>query len=325
MIFIPRITILLTICAIVSMHGQNHDLEIIEEKLDEDGLYGKFFYPKGRQNLEPVIVIGGSEGGIWLSETYGYPLAQEGYAALALPYWRYEDLPKALKLIPLEYFDKAIDWVQKHPVTTGGKVAMIGNSRGGEGVLLIASYNPTVKAVVGAVAGDHLAPSIDWNDWNNRTSAWSREGDTLAFSMGGAQYNKETGWLDYFEDLGEPEDYEEAAIKVENINGPIMLISAGDDKIWPSQEMSDRIVRRLRDRNFPFFNSHINFPLAGHAFVTPPESYRKKVDSLSQSGNGDSRKKYNVDFGGTPEANGKAQEEAWLHILNFLKVNYSNH
>jgi uncharacterized protein len=321
MIYTIRLSLACILCALaVYTQAQKHDAEIIVETLDEKGLHGKFFYPKGGENLPPVIIIGGSEGGIWLSETFGYPLAQEGFAALALPYWQYADLPDALKAIPLEYFDRAIDWVHNQPATKKEGVAMIGNSRGGEGALLIASHNPKVSAVVGAVPGDHVAPSIDWDDWTNRTSAWTLNGDTLAYTSG-TRYNEETGWGDYFEKLGEQKDYEEAAIKVEHINGPVMLISGGDDKIWPSQIMSDRMIERLRTYDFPYFNCHINFPEAGHKFVTPPRSYRKSTGNRSDEGS--KRKRYNIDFGGTPEANDRAQEEAWLHILNFLKVHYA--
>src|SRR5690606_16515467 len=48
-----------------------------------------------------------------------------------------------------------------------------------------------------------------------------------------------------------------AAIAVENINGPILLLSATQDEFWPSMEMSEAIVERLRDKAFPFAVEHV--------------------------------------------------------------------
>mgnify|MGYP003679707771 CR=1 FL=1 len=37
-----------------------------------------------------------------------------------------------------------------------------------------------------------------------------------------------------------------AIIKVENINGPILLISDSNDHVWPATEMASDIVNRLK-------------------------------------------------------------------------------
>ena len=54
---------------------------------------------------------------------------------------------------------------------------------------------------------------------------------------------------------------EEAAIEVENINGPVLLISGTRDEQWPSMEMSELMMTRLKDNNFPHHYQHI--PLQG--------------------------------------------------------------
>src|ERR1039458_215975 len=46
------------------------------------------------------------------------------------------------------------------------------------------------------------------------------------------------------------EAIERAAIQVEHIDGPILLVSGGDDHVWPAAEMSEAIVARLKQRAF---------------------------------------------------------------------------
>ena len=48
-----------------------------------------------------------------------------------------------------------------------------------------------------------------------------------------------------------------AEIQVENINGPILILSGKDDDQWPATLMSNRIIERLNDNNFKFYKEHI--------------------------------------------------------------------
>jgi pimeloyl-ACP methyl ester carboxylesterase len=61
----------------------------------------------------------------------------------------------------------------------------------------------------------------------------------------------------YDEMLADEEAAEGAAIAVENINGPILLLSATRDEFWPSTKMSELIVERLRLNDFPYAVEHV--------------------------------------------------------------------
>jgi hypothetical protein len=50
---------------------------------------------------------------------------------------------------------------------------------------------------------------------------------------------------------------EKALIKVENINGPVLLVSATKDEICPSAPMADKMIKRLKNKKFPYYNKHI--------------------------------------------------------------------
>jgi len=70
-----------------------------------------------------VLVLSGSNGGVPVRPAAW--LAAPGYAALALAYFRYEDLPPLLEAIPLEYFQRALAWMVKRPEIDPQRIAVI--------------------------------------------------------------------------------------------------------------------------------------------------------------------------------------------------------
>jgi len=48
-----------------------------------------------------------------------------------------------------------------------------------------------------------------------------------------------------------------AAIEVEAINGPLLFLSATRDEVWPSTEMSEAMMTRLRAHGFSHHAEHI--------------------------------------------------------------------
>lgn len=57
-------------------------------------------------------MFGGTGG---LMEFRAGLLASRGFAALALAYFAYEDLPRALDQLDLEYFEEAAELLLRHP------------------------------------------------------------------------------------------------------------------------------------------------------------------------------------------------------------------
>ena len=78
--------------------------------LEQDGLYGFLYHPASGGPFPGVIILGGSNGGLyeWLAQAF----ASNGFAALTLAYFNYQDLPQELVEIPLEYFLKAVAWIK---------------------------------------------------------------------------------------------------------------------------------------------------------------------------------------------------------------------
>ncbi|KAM3936662.1 acyl-coenzyme A amino acid N-acyltransferase 1-like [Leptodactylus fuscus] len=74
---------------------------------------GALFIPPGEGPFPGVIDIFGAMGG--LVEVRACLLASHGFAALALAYFGYDDLPKTLDHIDLHYFEEAVNFLVNHP------------------------------------------------------------------------------------------------------------------------------------------------------------------------------------------------------------------
>ncbi|MCP4343390.1 MAG: hypothetical protein GY799_32060, partial [Desulfobulbaceae bacterium] len=87
-----------------------------------------YYYKKDSTQQPPVILFGGSSGGNFYDNYQNYPedLVDLGYSVLALAYFDYNssgELPNKLRHIPLEYFKKAMDWMENQIQTSKGRFA----------------------------------------------------------------------------------------------------------------------------------------------------------------------------------------------------------
>ena len=305
------------------------DNTITEHDIDSDGICGKLFRPSNHDVRPGIIVLGGSGGGLGWSDGMAHKLAGEGYAALALAYFRYAELPKALVNIQLEYFTKAFDWMADQQGIDAKQLALVGGSRGAELALILGSIFPAVKAVVG-----YAPSSVIWGACGGITSigkpAWTyQEKPLLPIRMGfsikvfcehvkmGLCLVSRVPYREtplFVAALGNEFAVNRAIISVENIKGPILLISGDDDQLTPSALMSDMIMDRLRKHKHPFAYKHLKYKGAGHAISLPDlprEAYLTKVaHSLTHI-------KY--DLGGNIDSNAQASKQAWNEVVAFLK------
>lgn len=88
---------------------------------------------------------------------------------------------------------------------------------------------------------------------SRNTSSWSHNGEPVPFAP--------IPWAATFDVIGgnlhavmqktlAGERADAAAIEVERIGGPILLVAARDDEMWPSVSMSRRLVARLDRAGF---------------------------------------------------------------------------
>ncbi|XP_070325707.1 peroxisomal succinyl-coenzyme A thioesterase-like isoform X2 [Odocoileus virginianus] len=93
-----------------------------------------------------IVDILGAGGG--LLEYRASLLAGKGFAVMALAYYNYEDLPKSLENLHLEYFEEAVNYLLNHPQVKGPGVGLLGISKGGELCLSMASLLKGITAAV---------------------------------------------------------------------------------------------------------------------------------------------------------------------------------
>lgn len=294
------------------------------ENANEEGVAGRLFIPPGREPHPIVIVLGGSGGGYDLDKAA--VLARHGFATLSLAYFGLPGLPPWLHRVPLEYFARAMAWLGRQPEVDARRMGVLGVSRGAELALLLSSTFPEIRAVVA------YAPSaVAWGSGGRDKATgeiipcWTRGGEALPFAplplrgfmarsaVPVALLHRPVKFRSLFRAaLRNHDAIARAQIPVERTRGPILLISGGDDHVWPASRMAEMICARLRARNFAHSVEHLHYPKAGHELRYPflPTTARTTRPAGL---------KFAISFGGTTEADAEAQKDAWWRTLAFFR------
>ena len=107
----------------------------------------------------------------------------------------------------------------------------------------------------------------------------------------------------------------QATIRVEKINGPILLFSGKDDMVWPSSLMADMIEQRIKENNFKYSFQNIKYEEAGHLISSNPKSNSDfRIGKINING-----KDYEFEYGGTNEGDNKAKQDAKMRLLDFIE------
>ena len=286
----------------------------------ENGLVGTFFHSSDSGPRPGVIVLSGSSGGAL--EHYASLLASHGYAALALAYFAMEDLPTELVNIPLEYFEKAIHWMQGQETVDGDKLAVMGRSRGGELSLLLGATFPEIKTVIAFVPSGIIWAGLPQRD--GVQPAWTHHGKPLPFVSPGFTGSSRIEFeqkvragmpirlTPYF--LKGMEDeiaVEKATIPVEKINGPVLLISGQDDQMWPSSFFCKLVIDRLDKHNHLYPYKHLNYKGAGH-MIGP--DFMPKTFTIMRHPVKDTL----YELGGNAKDYAFASSDSWSKTMRFL-------
>jgi fermentation-respiration switch protein FrsA (DUF1100 family) len=301
---------------------------VTRREIREDGLVGTLFLPPDREDGAPhpaIMVLNGSGGGI--NEPRAALYASHGYAAFALGYFKAPGLSDYISDTPLEYFETALDWMHRTLRPRNGFLALSGQSRGGELVLLLGSLFPeSVSAVIGYVPGAvvHSAQNACNPATGREGPAWTFRGKPLPHLW---ENNRTASWAPWDDGpnprrhanalltaLQDPQAVERSRIRVENHRGPILLLSATDDGSWPSSLYSRMVVKRLAQVNRAHAVEHHDYEAAGHSIVFPYVPTTQLVYAHPVS-------KRLSTTGGAPAPNARADEASWAAVLRFLSLN----
>jgi len=297
---------------------------VTRHEVREEGLVGTLYLPAGSKpgSHPAVMILNGSGGGI--NEPRAALYASRGYAAFALAYFKAPGLSDYISNTPLEYFQTGLRWLRKKVQPKHDFVAISGQSRGGELVLLLgATFPKEVSAVVAYVPGavvhsgqNACDPKIGregptWllggkplpHVWeNNRTATWA------PFDEGPSPHRHEKAILTALQD---PDAVARARIRVEDIEGPVMLLSATDDGSWPSSLYSKMVQDKLLEVKHPYPVEWLDYENGGHSILFPYVPTTQLVYAHPVSG------KISTS-GGNPKDNARADQESWEGVKTFL-------
>lgn len=275
----------------------------LEADAEPDGdLVGSVFEPDDPAEAPGIVVLHGSGGGSL--DHVAAQLAQHGFTALALEYFDGLELPDDLVEIPIEYVERAIDWLLEYDGVAGDRVGLWGVSKGGELALLAGSELEAVGPVV-SIAGS----GIVWEGGSSadnlpETSSWSIDGDPVPYvSLSDVQWEPGTRLADRYEEALETaasDTIEDATIPVEEIDGPVLLVSGGDDGLWPAERLHEVSADRLEAADDSSFD-HLVYDDAGHGIFQP-------YFPLEET--------YGAGYGGSLAGNAEAAHDHWPAVVD---------
>ena len=277
------------------------------------GPYGLLFEPADEGPRPAVIVLGGSSGGLLFASQTAALLASHGFVALALAYFGYGNLPPYLIDIPSEYFTDAIAWLAARPTVQKDALGLLGISRGAELALILGAASRSIRAVVA-----YSPSSVVWSGlrgWEpSDMPAWTTAGVPIPYfslmaprlaAVRARVFGAAPVELKPMFDAALADTVPaEVMIPVERTNGPILLVSGENDRMWPSTLMAEQVIARLAANKHPFPSRHLHFAGAGHLMRAPG------VSTAILDGH--------FALGGECLAQARANRDAWIATLSFL-------
>lgn len=274
----------------------------IEWTVAQQGVAARFYRP-GRSHGAAVLLLVGSEGG-YAPEALARSLADAGHPVLALAYFsglgpQLPGISARLERVPLEYFDHALDALA---AATRRPLAVMGESRGAEAALLVASRRQDVRLVIAFAPSSTVWQSPGTGGRRPAQPAWTTQGEPVPYAI----------------DIGVPgrsstDDFAAALttsasatlIPVERIRARTLLVAGEDDQIWPSAAMATQIAGRMRAAGGRA--DALIYPHAGHLLMGPGPGEIRIVTP-----------DYSIEFGGTEVGNLTARNAAWSRALAAL-------
>jgi len=231
---------------------------IIQFTLERDGFIGEF-HPGTRCKDKAILYVGGASCDKKMTLAMGRYVADAGYSALYLGFYLWEGLSNKMWRIPVDYAERAAKWL----VSQGYEVCMMGVSTGAGYTLLSASLIPEIHGAAALCPFDHVMEGMEMFKKPPHCSVYQFHGEEYPCS----RYDLvRDGWraalrkarhagvsMKYFLRYG----YEtatlrpESRIRVERINGDILLTTAAYDVMWPADAAVRRMKQVLAESNFP--------------------------------------------------------------------------
>ena len=245
--------------------------------LEKHGFEGIFF--SGTICPDKVIIAaGGASCDEKTSVSMSGFLREAGYNVLVLGFYLWKGLSKELVSVPVDYVEKAVDWLKKEKGIKG--IAMTAASTGAGYTLLAASLITEIECIIPVVPFDHVMEGTTnsfkrlgrsvytWHNEDVPYSPWSLIDQGLPKIFMGAAKDKNYG-LSRFMRYGYDHNpvTEESRIKVENMQADVLFLAVADDDAWPSDIAVERMVNILKENNYLYRVEWHTYEKASHALT----------------------------------------------------------
>ena len=278
----------------LTRHFVRSDIRQVEVR--EAGVVAVLFMPKDSEPKTTIVVYGGSGGGFTWSKQVASLLASRGCAAMAVAYFDWNGafgLPDQFIELTLDGFEKVWSYLADQTSLNLDNLTLIGFSKGAEKALLLATLYAQIKRVIAYVPTSLVGAGFSRQE-SVEQSCWSYRGETLPFALFPNGRFDESSWQDHAM-------IEAATIPVEKITAPMLLISATEDRVWPSTRMAQDIMTRMDEHGCDQHRQHLLLDGAGHSLSVPGLP--------------------TIVYGGVDAAiNAQAERQAWNAVLAFLDL-----
>lgn len=263
---------------------------VTKQVVEGEGWRGTLWSPAAGSAVANMVLVGGSGGGPPFAP--GSLLASRSIATLAATYFRAPGLPSTLTDIPIEVVVRAARELRRRSELDASPV-VLGESRGSELALLAAAYFPDdFSGAIGVVPSGRVHGALGSSRANPK-AAWALHGDAVAPGSG---------------------------IPTHCIAGPVLLLSAEDDQLWPSPVLAGEAMRARGQRSHRL-DEHVCYVGAGHGFFRTPGT--PQFDPSPDARHPVTGRP--MALGGTGRANALACRQAWEKLLDFVRALAGEH
>ncbi len=280
---------------------------------ENGGFYGELYEPDGNTYPNKVLICySGSDGDYESCKLLAKWFCERGFNTFALPFVKMPGLPSEFIRVPVDIVETAAKWLHEYGFE---KVGVYGISMGAEMSLLAGSLSEEINAVIAVSPLYFVSAAFTFKksqivlpmsvySWRGKELPHAElKGRTPIGKMLAGLLKRDISMRCIYDN--EMENCpKEAEIAVENINGPVLLISAENDSMWPSYESGEKVVERLRKNGFKHHFEHIHYPVCSHYMIPIDMPAAKMLFAVER--------KY-------PEKCGESRRDAGERTIEFLK------
>lgn len=266
------------------------------QTVKEGSFTGVLFTPPGAGPYPAVLDIC-----TFMSEKRASVLANRGFVVLTVPV--YTDKPDHIKLLHLDRFEEAVQYLLRQPKVGSKDVGIISRSKGGDIALSLAAFVKGIGAVVwiNGCCANVAVPLFYKNQQILAPLMYNF--NKLMTTPSGAHIVKHG--------VNDPraEENRDTVVPVEKATAQFLFAASEDDLNWDSEAFMEQMVERLKHHGKDNYET-VCYPRVGHLLEPPygpycPSAFHGLIN-------------YAVAWGGEPEAHADAEVHLWKKTQDFL-------